>query len=66
MGPVSELENDNQKKALIFELRCLLSLTTRRRFEMMFKKSEEIKKYWINVDAEKLFRLLKEHKRRKD
>lgn len=44
MRPILKLKNDNEEKEIEFELKYLLSLTTRRRFEMMFKKSEEMRK----------------------
>lgn len=44
MCPILKLKNDNEEKEIEFELKYLLSLTTRRRFEMMFKKSEEMRK----------------------
>ncbi len=51
MSPVLKIKNHDERKELIFELEYLLSLTTRQRFEMMFKKSEEmkknVKKKWI-------------------
>jgi hypothetical protein len=43
MSPVLKLKKDNPKKEIEFELKFLLSLSTKERFEMMFKKSEEIK-----------------------
>jgi len=59
MSPVLKLENDNQKKELIFELKYLLSLTTRQRFEMMLKKSEEIKKLLGKRGLRKAFQIIK-------
>jgi hypothetical protein len=59
MSPILKLENDNQKKELIFELKYLLSLTTRQRFEMMFKKSEEIKKLLVKSGRRKAFQIIK-------
>jgi len=59
MSPVLKLENDNQKKELIFELKYLLSLTTRQRFEMMLKKSEEIKKLLGKRGRRKAFQIIK-------
>jgi hypothetical protein len=59
MSPVLKLEKDNQKKELIFELKYLLSLTTRQRFEMMLKKSEEIKKLLGKRGLRKAFQIIK-------
>ncbi len=44
MCPILKLKKHNEGKEIEFELKYLLSLTTRQRFEMMFKKSEEIKR----------------------
>jgi len=59
MSPVLKLENDNQKKELIFELKYLLSLTTRQRFEMMLKKSKEIKNLLGKRGLRKAFQIIK-------
>lgn len=44
MCPILKIKEHNERKEIEFELKYLLSLTTRQRFEMMFKKSEEIKR----------------------
>lgn len=44
MYPILKLKKHNEEKEIEFELKYLLSLTTRQRFEMMFKKSEEMKR----------------------
>ena len=44
MCAVLKLKKHDEKKEIEFELKYLLSLTTRQRFKMMFKKSEEIKR----------------------
>jgi len=44
MCAVLKLKKHDEKKEIEFELKYLLSLTTRQRFEMMLKKSEEMKK----------------------
>jgi hypothetical protein len=59
MSPVLKLKNDNQKKELIFELKYLLSLTTRQRFEMMLKKSQEIKNLLGKRGLRKAFQIIK-------
>ncbi len=43
MSPVLKLREHDEKKEILFELKYLMSLTTRQRFEMMMKKSKEIK-----------------------
>ena len=42
--PVLKLEKDNENREIEFELVYLKSLTTKERFFMMQKKSEEMKK----------------------
>lgn len=42
MSPVLKLYKHDEAKEIMFELKYLLSLTTRQRFEMMFKKSKEM------------------------
>jgi hypothetical protein len=42
--PVLKLEKDDENREIEFELRYLKSLTTRERFLLMQKKSEEMKK----------------------
>jgi len=42
--PVLKLEQDDEKKEIEFELCYLKSLTTRERFLLMQKKSDEMKK----------------------
>jgi hypothetical protein len=44
LSPVLKLDKHNEEKEIEFELKYLLSLTTHQRFEMMFKKSKEIRK----------------------
>ena len=43
MSPVLKLREHDEKKEILFELKYQLSLTTRQRFEMMTKRSKEIK-----------------------
>lgn len=43
MSPVLKIKKHNERKELIFELEYLLSLTIQQKFEMMFKKSKEMK-----------------------
>jgi hypothetical protein len=42
--PVLKLEKDDENREIEFELRYLNSLTTKERFLIMEKKSDEIKK----------------------
>ncbi len=42
MSPILKLDKDDEQKELDFELEYQLSLTPEQRFEMMFKRSEEI------------------------
>ena len=42
MTPILKLTRHNTKKEIEFELRFLKSLSIRKRFEMMFKKTKEI------------------------
>lgn len=42
MSPVLKLNRNNEEKEIWFELKYQLSLTTRQRFEMMFKKTKEM------------------------
>ena len=42
--PVLKLLKDDENKEIDFELSFLKSLTTKERFHMMLKKSEEMKK----------------------
>lgn len=56
MSPVLKLSKQNEKNELSFELKYLTSLSIKQRFEMMLKKSEEVKE----LLAESLLKLLKE------
>jgi hypothetical protein len=40
--PVLKLKKHNEKKEIEFELKYLMSLTTKQRFEMMFEKSRQM------------------------
>jgi hypothetical protein len=48
-----------KKKEIIFELKFQMSLTTRQRFEMMFKKTEEMKKLLEKSGHRKAFEIIK-------
>ena len=43
MVSILKLHSHNKDKEIEFELNYLLSLTTKQRFQMMFKKSEEMR-----------------------
>lgn len=59
MSPVLKLKKDNERKELVFELRYLLSLSTRQRFEMMFKKSAEVRTLLRKSGYRKAFQVIK-------
>ena len=59
MSPVLKLEADNEEKELEFELDYQLSLTTEQRFQMMFKKSQQIAKMLIENGHRKPFEIIK-------
>ncbi len=42
MCPILKLTKHDEEKEILFELQYLSSLTTRQRFEMMFKKTKEM------------------------
>jgi len=46
MTPILKLNRHNSKKEIEFELRFLKSLSVKQRFEMMFKKTEEMVNLW--------------------
>ena len=62
MTPILKLHTHDKDKEIEFELNYLLSLSTKQRFQMMLKKTEEICNLLKNMDTEKLLKLLKEHK----
>lgn len=59
MSPILKLEKDDDEKELDFEIAYQLSLTTEQRFEMMFKKSEEIAKILIENGHREPFKVIK-------
>jgi hypothetical protein len=59
MSSVLKLDRYNEKKEITFELKFQMSLTTRQRFEMMFKKTEEIKKLLEKSGHRKAFEIIK-------
>ncbi len=59
MSSVLKLHKDNEKEEISFELKFQMSLTTRQRFEMMFKKTEEIKRLLEKSGHRKSFEVVK-------
>ena len=59
MSSIVKLDRHNEKEEIIFELKFQMSLTTRQRFEMMFKKTEEIKKLLEKSGHRKAFEIIK-------
>jgi hypothetical protein len=59
MSPVLKLREHDEKKEILFELKYQLSLTTRQRFEMMTKKSKEIKDLLEKSGHRKPFEIIK-------
>jgi hypothetical protein len=56
---ILKLKQDNPKKELEFEIDYQLSLTTKQRFEMMFKKSKQIKEMLVKNGRRKSFEVIK-------
>ena len=59
MSSVLKLDRYNEKKEITFELKFQMSLTTRQRFEMMFKKTEEMRKLLEKSGHRKAFEIIK-------
>ena len=59
MSSVLKLDRYNEKKEITFELKFQMSLTTRQRFEMMFKKTEEMRKLLEKSGHRKAFEITK-------
>lgn len=59
MSPILKLDKHNEKKEILFELKYQLSLSTRQRFEMMLKKSKEIKDLLKKSGHRKPFGIIK-------
>jgi hypothetical protein len=56
---VLKLKQNDPKKELEFEIDFQASLTTRERFEMMFKKSNQIKELLFKNGHRKTFEVIK-------
>lgn len=59
MGSILKLDKDDAAKEFAFEIDYLLSLSTKERFQMMFKKSEAIKKTLIRHGYRKPVEIIK-------
>ena len=59
MSPILKLNRHNEEKEIVFELKYLTSLTTRQRFEMMFKKTKEMKRLLEKSGHRKAFEIIK-------
>ncbi len=59
MSPILKLNKHNEEKEIVFELKYLTSLTTRQRFEMMFKKTKEMKRLLEKSGHRKAFEIIK-------
>jgi hypothetical protein len=59
MSPVLKLSEHDEKKEILFELKYQLSLTTRQRFEMMFKRTEELRKLMGKSGSRKTVQIIK-------
>lgn len=56
---ILKLKRDNPKKELQFEIDYQSSLTTKERFEMMFKRSNQLKEMLIKNGHRKPFEIIK-------
>ena len=59
MTQVLKLIKDNEEKEIDFELKYQMSLTKRQRFEMMFKKTEELLSLLGKSGHRKTFEIIK-------
>ncbi len=59
MSPILKIEKHDERKELLFELKYLMSLTTRQRFEMMLKKSREVRELLEKSGHRKPFEVIK-------
>jgi hypothetical protein len=56
---VLKLDKHNEKKEIEFELDYLTSLTTRQRFELMFRKSREMRRLLKRNERKKTTEVIK-------
>ncbi len=59
MCPILKLDQHDEEKEILFELKYLSSLTIRQRFEMMLKKSAEMKRLLKNRGRGKSTQIIK-------
>jgi hypothetical protein len=59
MSPILKLDHDDEERERAFELDYLLSLTTRERFELMIRRSDEIKRMLIRYGHRKPVEIVK-------
>ncbi len=59
MTPILKLDEHDEDKEIEFELDYLLSLTVEQRFQMMFKKTEEIRNLLKNNGYGKTIQIIK-------
>ena len=59
MVPILKLDKDDKEKEIEFELKYLSSLSTKERFEMMFKKTKEIVTLLEKSGHRKPFKVIK-------
>ncbi len=59
MSPILKCTEDDEEKELDFEINFQLSLTTEQRFELMFKRSQEIAKALIENGYREPFKIIK-------
>ncbi len=59
MSPILKINRHNESKELLFELRYQMSLTLQERFELMFRKTKEIKNLLEKSGYRKPFEIIK-------
>lgn len=59
MSPILKINRHNEAKEILFELRYQMSLTSRERFELMFKKTKEIKDMLEKSGHRRPFKIIK-------
>jgi hypothetical protein len=59
MARVLKLKTDNERKEIEFELRYLVSLTVKQRFQLMFRKIQEILRLLKKSGQRRSFEVIK-------
>lgn len=59
MARVLKLKTDNERKEIEFELRYLVSLTVKQRFQLMFRKTQEILRLLKKSGQRRSFEVIK-------